>query len=226
VAIVRGEKIENRIGPLRGSVVERQRDNSTSGVATVLERVKNLHGAIVDGGLSTEHPTADITGRGSIISSGRGELEKTTTYAINAPDVIAETIEGETILVNLATGSYYSLEGSGTEIWNGLMNGGTPSVIADELALRYDGPAPEILAAIDQLVDELRAEQIVVETPATASETPVLAPAETGERRPFVSPTLKKFTDMQAIILLDPVHEVDQRGWPHPAEEDEARAAG
>jgi hypothetical protein len=30
---------------------------------------------------------------------------------------------------------------------------------------------------------------------------------------------------MQAIILLDPVHEVGQPGWPHPAN-DEALAAG
>ena len=165
------------------------------------------------------------SGRGCL-GHGRDKLDRTTTYSINAPDVIAETIEGETILVNLSTGSYYSLEGSGTEIWDGLMNGGSPSVIADELALRYDGPAPEILAAVEQLVGDLKAEEIVVEAPASGSESPILAPAETGERRPFLSPTLKKFTDMQAIILLDPVHEVDQRGWPHPADDDEARAAG
>ena len=158
--------------------------------------------------------------------SRRAQLETTTTYAINTPDVMAETIEGETILVNLATGSYYSLEGSGDEIWNGLMNGSSPSAIADELALRYDAPAPEVLAAVDRLVGELRAEQIVVEAPASGSEARVPAPAETGERRLFVAPTLKKFTDMQAIILLDPVHEVDQRGWPHPADDGEARAAG
>jgi hypothetical protein len=28
-------------------------------------------------------------------------------------------------------------------------------------------------------------------------------------------PPISKFTDMQDIILLDPVHEVDARGWPH-----------
>ena len=32
---------------------------------------------------------------------------------------------------------------------------------------------------------------------------------------PFVPPTLEKYTDMQDLVLLDPVHEVDERGWPH-----------
>jgi hypothetical protein len=38
---------------------------------------------------------------------------------------------------------------------------------------------------------------------------------DVGERVPFVPPGFATFTDMQDIILLDPVHEVDTRGWPH-----------
>jgi hypothetical protein len=35
----------------------------------------------------------------------------------------------------------------------------------------------------------------------------------------FRAPRLEKHTDMQDLILLDPVHEVDpQRGWPHVPE--------
>lgn len=148
-----------------------------------------------------------------------------TTYALNAPDVIAETIDGETILVNLVTGSYYSIEGSGADVWAGLMTGRDSAVIAAALAGSYDAEAFEIQAAIERLVGELRAEQIVVEAPPGQSRADSWTPSATREPRPFVVPTLKKFTDMQDIILLDPVHEVDQRGWPHPAEAVDARAA-
>jgi hypothetical protein len=34
------------------------------------------------------------------------------------------------------------------------------------------------------------------------------------ERRPFDEPVLEKFEDMQDLILLDPVFEVDEAGWP------------
>ena len=30
----------------------------------------------------------------------------------------------------------------------------------------------------------------------------------------FTTPTLEIFSDMQDILLLDPVHDVDERGWP------------
>ena len=45
------------------------------------------------------------------------------------------------------------------------------------------------------------------------------AAADVGgvERVPYVPPVLEKFTDMQDLILLDPVHEVSERGWPHAA---------
>lgn len=141
-----------------------------------------------------------------------------TTYSINAPDVIAETIDGETMLVNLATGSYYNLEGSGAEVWSRLMDGATPRQISEALAARFIGEAGEIEAAVARLVDELQAEQILVESPPRDAQ-PSTPPAEAVERRPFVAPKLAKFTDMQDIILLDPVHEVDARGWPHQGED-------
>ena len=34
--------------------------------------------------------------------------------------------------------------------------------------------------------------------------------------RPYEPPQLEKYTDMQDLVLLDPVHEVDATGWPHP----------
>jgi len=38
-------------------------------------------------------------------------------YRLNAPQVLAETIAGEAMIVNLATGHYFSLQGSGVDIW-------------------------------------------------------------------------------------------------------------
>jgi hypothetical protein len=28
---------------------------------------------------------------------------------------------------------------------------------------------------------------------------------------------LQKYTDMADLLLLDPIHEVDEQGWPQPA---------
>jgi hypothetical protein len=44
-------------------------------------------------------------------------------------------------------------------------------------------------------------------------------PATNGDRatprRRFQAPRFEKHTDMQDLILLDPVHEVADTGWPH-----------
>ena len=57
---------------------------------------------------------------------------------------------------------------------------------------------------------------------ATSASLRIAANAETGWAPPtlpgtFVAPRLETFTDMQHLILLDPVHEVDEgQGWPIP----------
>ena len=41
---------------------------------------------------------------------------------------------------------------------------------------------------------------------------------ETGSI-PFDAPILKRYTDQQELLLLDPIHEVDDIGWPREKEE-------
>ena len=138
-------------------------------------------------------------------------------YRVNAPHVIAETIGGETIIVHLSTGCYFSLGGSAVVIWEELAAGKPVSEVTQQLSLRYEADGAELDAAIARIIDELQREELIVSAPdengASSAATPV--PEAPAERAPFEQPTLSKFTDMQDIILLDPVHEVDARGWPH-----------
>ena len=126
------------------------------------------------------------------------------------PQVIHETIDGETIVIDLASGTYYSLQGAGPVIWNAIAAGASPDDVADRLAAAYPGE-PEAAAAVHSFVDELKAEGLLVPN----GSSPAVAPAEIDTPPAFVTPTLEKYTDMQDIILLDPVHQVGERGWPH-----------
>jgi hypothetical protein len=136
-------------------------------------------------------------------------------YRINSPQVINETIDGEAIMINLATGSYYSLDRVGGDVW-ALLEASLPvDDIVSRLGRRYDADEDDIRRGVDHLLQRLAAEELVVpcddgDLDRTASSEPVVA-----ERAPFHAPRLEKFTDMQDLILLDPVHEVDSRGWPH-----------
>jgi hypothetical protein len=140
-------------------------------------------------------------------------------YRVNSPRVMHETIEGEVIVIDLSTGSYYSLRSSGAEIWHALERGLPEEEIADALAVRYDGAHAEIAAAVSRLLHELSEEGLIESSNGTRDAPSPLEsspPAQDDRRRErFEPPVLEKHTDMQDLILLDPVHEVDARGWPH-----------
>jgi hypothetical protein len=146
-------------------------------------------------------------------------------FRVNNPHVISETIQGEVIVIHLETGSYYSLRDAGAEIWNAVERGAAPDEIVDALAARYEGSREEMAESCRRLLAELEAEGLVAPTDSggNGAATPVpSSEAASAERAPFKPPAVEKYTDMQDLILLDPVHEVDERGWPH-AEADAAR---
>jgi hypothetical protein len=126
--------------------------------------------------------------------------------------VVHETIDGETILIHLGTGIYYSLDGTGSDVWQWLTAGmGCDAVLA--LAReRYLGDPQEIGVAVEALMADMLREGLLVEGPPNGSPAP---PSSTGDKVPFATPALQVYTDMQEFMLVDPLHEVDSvAGWP------------
>lgn len=119
----------------------------------------------------------------------------------NRPDVIDETFEGEAVVVNLGTGCYYALSPAATTLWNLVADGRS----AASLAASCDCEAQTIL----DFIANFEAEGLLA--PAESDAGPA------AERVAVAgAPTLEKFTDMQELLLLDPIHDValDVDGWP------------
>jgi len=139
---------------------------------------------------------------------------------VNAPQVIHESIDGEVIIINLASGNYYSTKGSGAEGWGVIEQspGLTSRDLADALAAHFHVTSTDIEEPVAAFVSELTAEGLVVEA-AEAAVVPVAPVVANGASHDFAAPLLEKYTDMQDLVLLDPVHEVDETGWPQPRPE-------
>jgi hypothetical protein len=140
---------------------------------------------------------------------------------VNGPRVMHETIDDEVMIIDLTTGSYYSLRDAATDVWQAIDRGTTEDEIVRALALRYEGSSDEMRRAVSRLLDELVDEGLIEASSGEVNQAS--APAALGAdtlRTPFRTPVLEKHTDMQDLILLDPVHEVDARGWPHAADGD------
>jgi hypothetical protein len=146
-------------------------------------------------------------------------------FRVTNPNVMSEEIEGEVIIINLATGTYYSLRDVAADVWNLVQEGSTAGHISLSLQSRYEGQPAVILNGVRGLLAELVSEELVAVTndQDSASRTHAVHVEENGsDRVPFRAPLLEKHTDMQELILLDPVHEVGAAGWPHRPTEDAA----
>jgi hypothetical protein len=143
---------------------------------------------------------------------------RTTRFRINTPPVIHETLDGEVIVVNLDTGVYYSLTGVAAEIWAAVEAGSSTTHAAGELHARYDGSRPDVDAAVTRFVEELEREQLI-SGDGDADARPA-SPIDGTVRPAFVEPVLRKYTDMKELLLLDPIHEVGETGWPNSAADD------
>jgi hypothetical protein len=141
-------------------------------------------------------------------------LQDTQRFDVDSRRVVHETIDGETILIQLETGTYYTLAGAGPDIWALLAEGSSEDEVAAEMQRRHPGDPHAVAMAISKLVADLVREKLLAPAAARNGRVPVAPPART-EPGPFEAPELKKYTDMEYFLLLDPIHEVDQAGWPN-----------
>jgi hypothetical protein len=142
-------------------------------------------------------------------------------FSVNTPTVAHESIDGEVIVINLISGNYYSLEGTGAEIWESIDGGYSLPKITALLADRYTTDAVNIAPIIDRFVAELERENLIVartqDEPARQLE--VCESLDDGRKinpqsTAFTPPTINRYSDMQELLLLDPIHDVDAAGWP------------
>lgn len=78
------------------------------------------------------------------------------------PEVVSTTLDtGETVLINLTTANYFSLNETGTRIWQLLGEGQSVAEVAAALAAEYEVTAPQAQQSVLTLVEALAAHQLV-----------------------------------------------------------------
>ena len=134
---------------------------------------------------------------------------------VNHPHIIHEIIHGEAILVNLETGSYYSADQVGAVIWDGIENGMSVAQIVDAVTHAYAGDVADKQARVEAFLEQLQKERLVLAAETLETNLSLACLTLPTNIPPFVAPELKKYTEMEDLLLLDPIHDVDNAGWPH-----------
>src|SRR4051812_21699749 len=131
--------------------------------------------------------------------------------AIGGRHIVHEDFGGGVVVVNLKTGTYYGLNATAAAVWQLVGRGLSSAGICAHIAGRYGGGA-DIAGVVATFLDELRGEALIVVTREAAAGPAVEVPG--GAPPEFVAPALQRCTDMEELLVLDPIHEVDEMGWP------------
>jgi len=131
-------------------------------------------------------------------------------YSTSIPMLVSRQFNGEIVLANYENGLYYSLTGAGADIWLALKAGWTTEEIIAALSARHPQSNGTVAAAVPAFIERLLAEGIVARTEASLRRQQ-WSPMELES---FTPPVCERFDDLRDLLLLDPVHEVGEGGWP------------
>jgi hypothetical protein len=140
-----------------------------------------------------------------------------TRYVVRSPAVVHETIDGEAVIINLESGAYFSAEGASAIAWQRIAGGASAADLVAVIGERYEGGAAEIGTAVAQFIEQLSKEGLIRPAEPADGAPAAAAPAPPPAAKPaFKELSLRIFTDLQELLLLDPIHDVDEVGWPAP----------
>ncbi len=139
-------------------------------------------------------------------------MEGNFRFNIFDKNIISDVFGEEVVLVNLETGIYFSLRASASQIWVRHINNYSVDEIISDVALLYEVENNDLSIQIHNFIQQLIDKQLIKSS--ELAEKISINLNNQVQKTIFTTPVLEIFSDMQEILLLDPVHDVDKAGWP------------
>jgi hypothetical protein len=134
-------------------------------------------------------------------------------YRLNDTNVVHDTIDGEVLAIRSDTGAYYSMQGPSATAWCVLISAGQLEQLAAAVAEHHGADVAVVAEALGAFASELAAEALLVEVADDGASVAAKLPDDT--RGQVWEPLrFEKYSDMQDLLLFDPIHEVQPAGWP------------
>ncbi len=141
-------------------------------------------------------------------------------WQVQSEHVMAEVLDGEAVIIDMASGRYHAAAGVAGTIWEAVTAGRSLDGILADVRRLHSGVPEDAGERVVRFLDELVAAGLAVAVDDAAAQSRDDAAAQSGEDShvtPWRDPALESHDDLQDLLLLDPVHEVTEAGWPHAA---------
>ena len=133
-------------------------------------------------------------------------------FSIKAPNVVSEVFDREVVVVNLDAGIYYSIGGWSAQIWMLLQNHASINEIIEQIQPYCKDDLNIIKNTVTAFIEDLLNKGLIVIDENATKQNSFILSLDPSEQIPTLG--LEEFSDMQDMLLLDPVHDVDAAGWP------------
>jgi hypothetical protein len=132
------------------------------------------------------------------------------SYVVDEPNVVSEAFDGQFVILNIASGTYYSLQGSRNDLWAALIVGVPPTAVLKAMRAAGNQHSEAARAFFESVV------KLGLVRPAALSKPTELTAADASKLAAIDAvPAVEAFDDLADLIKADPVHEVDEQiGWP------------
>src|SRR3954462_15327800 len=132
-------------------------------------------------------------------------------FRARTTDLVAETLSDGTLVIDTASGVFFSLRGVASGVWSMLEHTASDAELRAAVRDHFtDSSGTDV--DVDAYLASLHGEGLVVEIdePRTGDITTAVAWPDTYE-----APLVKKYDDMADLLLVDPIHDVAaETGWP------------
>lgn len=135
-------------------------------------------------------------------------------YSLNPAQVACQVLDGEAIVIHFERGHYYSGTGSAALLLDLLSESSSAAELGSALVRRFELEPEHAARVVVPFLEQLWAEQLIVPISTPAAERSASAADITPTTTSFEEPRLVKYTDLEDLLLLDPIHEVMLSAWP------------
>jgi hypothetical protein len=140
-----------------------------------------------------------------LLNNGRRPIMLSLNQCIvpNRSEITSKVMDGEAIMINLATGIYYSMDKVGGTIWEGVEQGQRLDQIVQNVVATYEVSVDQAAKDLECLVGQLREENLII-LQESGESLPLNVEGQATSPVPYESPVLNSYRDMGDLLALDP----------------------
>jgi hypothetical protein len=134
-------------------------------------------------------------------------------YSLNYEEITLERLNGEVLIISFSKGKFYSSKGTGADILTLLNERVSTDYVIEVLKSIYPNFSYKI-SGFEEFIENLFKLEIIRENNEVITKF-VKMPNDTS-RASWAKPELLTHDEIHGLLLVDPIHDSTEEGWPKP----------